>query len=120
MLATVIWFQGAEKKQEKTFDVPAHVNPYPLYPVLQAQVNDPFVLVHVALLSQLWVARVHSLFSEKIVNKWWTISKQILIKRHKIGKQIVNKLWQLHNFGLGYTVWSPLLMNIWHSPMHLP
>ena len=52
---------------EKTFtkDLPVHVTPLPLNPVLQAQVNDPSVLVHVALLSQLWVPRVHSLLSVK-------------------------------------------------------
>ena len=29
---------------------PVHVTPFPLYPVLQAQVNDPSVLEHAALL----------------------------------------------------------------------
>ena len=44
--------------------LPVQVTPLPVYPVLQAQVNDPSVLVHVALLWQLWVPRVHSLLSE--------------------------------------------------------
>ena len=36
-----------------------------MYPVLQAHVNDPAVFVQAALLSQLWVFRVHSLLSKR-------------------------------------------------------
>ena len=46
------------------FYLPVQVNPLPVYPVLQAQVKDPSVLVHVALLWQLSVRRAHSLLSE--------------------------------------------------------
>ena len=46
---------------------PTQVIPFPLYPVLHAQVKDPGVLVHVArtLASQLSILRTHSLISMK-------------------------------------------------------
>jgi len=42
------------------------VTPFPVYPESHAQVNEPTVLVHAALLEQLSVLAVHSLTSEQV------------------------------------------------------
>ena len=44
----------------------AHVTPLPRYPLLQAQVNAPTVLVQVALALQLSMPAVHSFTSEHV------------------------------------------------------
>ena len=46
-------------------ELPAHMTPFPVKPALQAQLKDPGVLVHAALLSQLCVIEVHSSTSKK-------------------------------------------------------
>ena len=38
---------GLSRKQNK-HNLPVHVTPFPVYPVLQEQVKDPCVLLHVA------------------------------------------------------------------------
>ena len=45
--------------------LPEQEVPFPVYPVLQAHVNDPAVFVQVALLSQSWVFKEHSLLSKE-------------------------------------------------------
>ena len=44
--------------------LPEQLVPFPVYPLLQAHVNDPAVFVQVALLSQLWVLREPSSLSK--------------------------------------------------------
>ena len=54
--------KAGEKNNNKC--IPVQVTPLPKYPVLQAQVNDPGVLVHVAVPdAQFEVPAVHSLMS---------------------------------------------------------
>ena len=45
--------------------LPVHVTPLPRKPVLQAHENEPGLLVHLALTSQLCLLVVHSLISER-------------------------------------------------------
>ena len=46
------------------FVLPVQVTPFPWYPVKQAQVKDPLMLVQVAAEWQLSVLRTHSLISQ--------------------------------------------------------
>ena len=45
---------------------PVHVFPSPEYPALQAQVYDPGVLLHMALIPQLWELAEHSSTSKLV------------------------------------------------------
>ena len=59
------WFQLYKSKCNKIFFLlPAQVRPSPVNPDLHAHVKDPIVLVHKALVSQLWVTLEHSLMSK--------------------------------------------------------
>ena len=51
--------------KDQNMFLPEQEVPFPVYPVLQAHVNDPAVFVQAALLSQLWVFREHSSLSKK-------------------------------------------------------
>ena len=55
----------------------------------QLQVNDPSVLLHVALPWQLWVPDVHSLLSVNLVHKQWKFKNHFLGIRKKSHKQIL-------------------------------
>ena len=60
-------------------DSPTQVAPSPMYPSLQAYVNEPAVLVHVASVWQLWVSTVHSSMSLKYAWKVKTKVKSVSI-----------------------------------------
>ena len=60
-----IYFEQGKHKSETEHYSPLHVIPFPVYPLLQAQLKDPFVLVQVASLSQLSTPSVHSSISIK-------------------------------------------------------
>ena len=47
--------------------VPVQITPFPAYPVLQPQENDPKVFVHMASAWQLCVLMVHSLMSKNTI-----------------------------------------------------
>ena len=51
-------------KTAKDLILPEQVIPFPLKPELQAQAKLPYVLVHDALESQLWIRVAHSSTSE--------------------------------------------------------
>ena len=51
--------------EDQNMFLPEQEVPFPVYPVLQAHVNDPAVFVQVALISQPWVFREHSLLSKE-------------------------------------------------------
>ena len=51
--------------KDQNMFLPEQEVPFPVYPVLQAQMNDAAVFVQVALLSQSWVFREHSLLSKE-------------------------------------------------------
>ena len=50
--------------------LPLHDVPFPEYPSVQVQLNDPTVLLQKALESQLWYPVVHSLTSETEVKRY--------------------------------------------------
>jgi len=66
-------------------NIPVQVTPVPEYPALQAQVNDPIVLLHVAVPFAQWsVPKVHSLTSEiKMTHSHWTRQTNLTHKETK-------------------------------------
>ena len=69
---------------------PVHVVPFPLYPEMQLQINEPSVFVQFALLLQSWVPRVHSSESENnitLYNNWVfeDCCRQFWYSQHTIG-----------------------------------
>ena len=54
-----------EETKNKNMLLPVQLLPSPVYPGLQVQLWDPSVLLHTALMSQLWVLIIHSSVSRK-------------------------------------------------------
>ena len=57
--------------------LPVQCWPSPVYPLLQVQVNEPSVLIHDAVMSQVWTLLAHSSISE-------------ITRRIHLGKIILN------------------------------
>ena len=56
----MLYVMQETKEQAKTTILPEHLNPSPEKPVLQAQINEPMVLIHLALTSQTGTEILHS------------------------------------------------------------
>jgi hypothetical protein len=63
-----------------SFHIPAQFTPSPVKPLLHAQVNDPCVLLHVALSWQLCVLMAHSFTSATVKRELITLSQFVKLK----------------------------------------
>ena len=85
---------------QKDLNVPEHTCPFPVYPSLQEQLWEPFVLVQFAFTSHAWLALLHSSTSVKIGNLFHRakLLRQFLFKSYFDAKADLMYLSMLFHF----------------------